>query len=86
MIRWVSGEQPRSPTLLSGIMLRRLSDRVLRQIHRDRGASAIEYALLAAAVAATIVALLFVLGGFVVEMFSTTCDSLATEMSATSTC
>lgn len=48
----------------------------------DRGASAVEYGLLVAAIAAVIVALVFILGGFVKEAFQTTCD----EMNTTGTC
>jgi pilus assembly protein Flp/PilA len=43
----------------------------------DRGASAVEYGLLVAAIAATLVAVVFGLGGFVKDTFDQTCDALS---------
>lgn len=43
----------------------------------DEGASAVEYGLLVAAIAAVIVALVFALGSYVRGAFQTSCDSLA---------
>ena len=45
--------------------------------YRDEGASAVEYGLLVAAIAAVIVALVFALGSYVRGAFQTSCDSLA---------
>jgi pilus assembly protein Flp/PilA len=46
--------------------------------HRDdQGASAVEYGLLVAAIAAVIVALVFALGSYVRGAFQTSCDSIA---------
>jgi pilus assembly protein Flp/PilA len=42
----------------------------------DRGASAVEYGILVAAIAAVIVAIVFVIGGQVKSGFSTTCTNL----------
>lgn len=47
-------------------------------LREDRGASAVEYGLLIAAVAATIVALTFTLGSTVEAAFSTTSSCLQT--------
>lgn len=47
----------------------------------DRGASAVEYGILVAAVAGVIVAVLFLLGGMVVDLFSETCDEVTTKVS-----
>ncbi len=43
----------------------------------DDGASAVEYGLLVAAIAAFIVLLVFALGGYVKGAFKKTCDSFA---------
>ena len=42
----------------------------------DRGASAVEYGLMVAAIAAVIVGTVFALGGFVQRTFDDTCDAL----------
>ena len=42
----------------------------------DQGASAVEYGLLVAAIAALIVVVVFVLGGYVQEAFNKTCDEI----------
>jgi pilus assembly protein Flp/PilA len=43
---------------------------------KDRGASAVEYGLMVAAIAAVIVAIVFGLGGLVRETFQDTCASI----------
>ncbi|MGA8845780.1 MAG: Flp family type IVb pilin [Nocardioides sp.] len=43
----------------------------------ERGASAVEYGLLIAGIAALIVAIVFLLGGQIKDAFSDTCDSIA---------
>jgi pilus assembly protein Flp/PilA len=50
----------------------------------EKGASAVEYGLMVAAIAALIVGTVFALGGFVKGTFDTTCSALA--MSAQPTC
>ncbi len=52
----------------------------------ERGASAVEYGLLVAAIAAIIVAIVFALGGMIKGAFKTTCDSMKTGMSTSATC
>ncbi|MBT0771029.1 Flp family type IVb pilin [Kineosporia sp. J2-2] len=49
---------------------------------KDRGASAVEYGLMVAAIAAVIVAVVFGLGTIVRNTFSDTCDSLSAGVSA----
>ena len=44
---------------------------------RDDGASAVEYGLLVAAIAAIIVLVVFALGGYVKGAFKDTCDDIA---------
>jgi pilus assembly protein Flp/PilA len=44
---------------------------------RDRGASAVEYGLMVAAIAALIVGVVFALGGVVSGAFSKTCSAVA---------
>lgn len=46
----------------------------------EDGASAVEYGLLAVAIAATIVIIVFVLGGQVVELFGGTCDDVQSQL------
>ena len=48
----------------------------------ERGASAVEYGLLIAGIAALIVAVVFLFGGSVGGMFQNTCDTLKAEQSA----
>ncbi len=65
--------------------------RRIREVTRDvedRGASAVEYGLMVAAIAAVIVGIVFGLGGIVQEVFTDTCSSIKTEASAvvSSTC
>lgn len=60
--------------------------------HGDRdegGASAVEYALLVAAIAAVIVLVVFAIGVFTKALFTDTCDSMASgdfSMASTPTC
>jgi pilus assembly protein Flp/PilA len=49
----------------------------------EDGASAVEYGLLVAAIAAVIVIIVFALGGFIKGAFSTTCKSIGSAPSAT---
>jgi pilus assembly protein Flp/PilA len=44
---------------------------------RDRGASAVEYGLMVAAIAAVIVGVVFALGGVVKGVFNTSCKQLS---------
>ena len=54
----------------------------------EDGASAVEYGLLVAAIAALIVIIVFALGGIVQEVFQDTCGTIKTEGGASiaSTC
>ena len=52
----------------------------------EQGASAVEYGLLVAAIAALIVIIVFALGGVVKEVFSKTCSSVAASASTTAKC
>ena len=45
----------------------------------DDGASAVEYGLLVAAIAALIVVVVFILGGYVQEAFNKTCDEIGAK-------
>jgi pilus assembly protein Flp/PilA len=51
----------------------------------DDGASAVEYGLLVAAIAAIIVIIVFLLGGIVKDSFSKTCGEISAGSSANST-
>jgi pilus assembly protein Flp/PilA len=46
---------------------------------RDHGASAVEYGLMVAAIAAVIVVIVFSLGGVVQQVFTNSCDTIAEE-------
>jgi len=61
----------------------------LRKVMRDtkdRGASAVEYGLMVAAIAAVIVGIVFGLGGIVSEVFGTTCAKISTGANTTAKC
>ncbi len=54
--------------------------RNVRRHHKnDEGASAVEYGLLVAAIAAVIVVVVFALGGLVKDKFSKTCGNIQTN-------
>ncbi|MDP3894125.1 Flp family type IVb pilin [Nocardioides sp.] len=46
----------------------------------ERGASAVEYGLLIAGIAAIIVAAVFLFGGFISDSFQGSCDTIASEV------
>ena len=52
----------------------------------EDGASAVEYGLLVAAIAAVVVTLVFALGGMIKGSFQKTCDSVKTGTASTATC
>ena len=52
----------------------------------EEGASAVEYGLLVAGIAAVIVAVVFFLGDVVTEAFQDTCDSIASESTIAADC
>jgi pilus assembly protein Flp/PilA len=64
--------------------------RVRRAVHarEEDGASAVEYALLVAAIAALIIVVVFAFGGLVRDIFRNTCNDLKdnTSSSTTSDC
>ena len=51
----------------------------------ERGASAVEYGLLVAGIAALIVLIVFAFGGVIKGVFKTTCDTVANKGAAGST-
>jgi pilus assembly protein Flp/PilA len=52
----------------------------------EDGASAVEYGLLVAGIAALIVAVVFLFGGMIKNVFSNTCTKVATQSSVASSC
>ncbi len=61
----------------------------IRKISRraaDRGATAVEYGLMVAAIAAVIVAIVFGLGTLVKNVFTDTCTSISTQAVGTTGC
>jgi pilus assembly protein Flp/PilA len=52
----------------------------------EDGASAVEYGLLVAAIAALIVIVVFALGGIIKDVFKNTCDQIDTHSTTTTTC
>jgi pilus assembly protein Flp/PilA len=64
----------------------RLINRLLPRNRDEDGASAVEYGLLVAAIAALIVIIVFALGGIVKDVFSKTCETISAKASTTSTC
>lgn len=57
-----------------------------RRTSDEGGASAVEYGLLVAGIAAMIVALVMTLGGFTQASFTTTCNAVKTGSGAAQTC
>jgi len=49
----------------------------VRRARSERGASAVEYGLLVAAIAAVIVAVMFIFGGTLKNVFTDTCGNIA---------
>jgi pilus assembly protein Flp/PilA len=60
--------------------------RNLTNARNDEGASAVEYGLLIAAIAAVIVIIVFALGGVIQNVFSKTCNEVNTGASAGGSC
>ena len=52
----------------------------------EQGASAVEYGLLVAAIAALIVLIVFALGGVVKEVFTNTCSTIQKSANTTAKC
>ena len=52
----------------------------------EKGASAVEYGLLVAAIAALIVVIVFALGGLVKNVFKETCTGIGSKASVTNSC
>ena len=48
-------------------------------VRREEGATAVEYGLMVAAIAAVIVVIVFALGGVVKSKFQTTCNAIANK-------
>ncbi len=67
-------------------MLASIRKFLVSQKNDDEGASAVEYGLLVAAIAAVIILLVFALGGFVKGAFQTTCDAFADNATSGSSC
>jgi pilus assembly protein Flp/PilA len=57
-----------------------------RTLGDESGASAVEYGLIIAAIAAVTVIILFALGGVVRDLFTESCTTIANEASPTSSC
>jgi len=57
-----------------------------RALGDDSGASAVEYGLLVAAVAAVTVIILFALGGAVRDLFTESCATIETQVTPTAQC
>ncbi len=58
----------------------------LNRRENEKGASAVEYGLLVAAIAAIIVLIVFAIGKFVNQAFTDTCNGLKTSITASATC
>ena len=70
---------------MKGIRMLSYLRKVMRNT-KDRGASAVEYGLMVAAIAAVIVGIVFGLGGVVKTVFTKTCTSINAGASAGGTC
>jgi len=58
--------------------------RSIMRARKEDGASAVEYGLLVAAIAALIVVVVFVLGHIIQSVFKDTCETIASNSNATS--
>ena len=58
--------------------------RTIQKRRNEEGASAVEYGLLVAAIAALIVLIVFALGGVVKEAFTDTCSTITSEATSIS--
>lgn len=67
-------------------MLETLRNLFPHRTRDERGASAVEYGLLVAGIAAVIVAVVFFLGGTVTSAFTETCSSIQNTGDTTQTC
>ncbi|RYU09615.1 Flp family type IVb pilin [Nocardioides iriomotensis] len=65
--------------------MQQLIERLFNRKDED-GASAVEYGLLVAAIAALIVLIVFALGGVVKEVFTDTCSTIQGSAGTTATC
>jgi pilus assembly protein Flp/PilA len=54
--------------------------------HDEEGASAVEYGLLVAGIAALVVGIVFLFGGVITEVFTGTCEKVATGATTTAQC
>lgn len=63
-----------------------LLQRLVARKDEEKGASAVEYGLLVAAIAALIVVIVFSLGKLVKGTFSSTCDAIASNGNVSSSC
>ncbi|MFL6173811.1 MAG: Flp family type IVb pilin [Marmoricola sp.] len=64
-------------------------NKLITALAHDRGedgASAVEYGLLVAAIAAIIVIIVFSLGGIIHDVFRNTCDNIDSNTTTTTTC
>ncbi len=59
---------------------------LLERRKSDEGASAVEYGLLVAAIAALIVVIVFALGKIINQVFQDTCDSIQSQASINESC
>lgn len=60
--------------------------RTMQAAKSEEGASAVEYALLVAAIAALIVIVVFAFGGLINNIFKDTCDSIGSNSSSAENC
>jgi len=70
---------------MKGIRMLSYLRKVMRDT-KDRGASAVEYGLMVAAIAAVIVGIVFGLGNVVADVFTSTCQSIQASPGGSATC
>ena len=64
----------------------KLMQRLFNRQDEEKGASAVEYGLLVAAIAALVVIIVFALGGIVRDVFTNTCSGIKAKSTVTTTC
>lgn len=73
-------------TYLGSQTMLQFIQRLINRRDNEKGASAVEYGLLVAAIAAIIVLIVFAIGKFVKAGFSDTCNALDANSTAAATC
>jgi pilus assembly protein Flp/PilA len=73
-------------TFTKGNQMLHFMQRLVAGREDEKGASAVEYGLMVAAIAAIVIAIVFSLGGVVKGVFKKSCDDITGKVTVTATC